>query len=325
MALPDREERLDDSRPGLVHPALAAVADSTLNRLDRATAHSRVPGPIGVRDQRASLERILQLGGPSEVLLAASRFDRMDQTPLFMVLLNSDDIDVLLAKMTRLDRYFHSRHRHQVVASTSTAVELRHVSTRGADPEPVESLFAAGLYLALFEGIGCCGLRLAFPDSERPGWVYEGAAASHVPITGTSHWRFRWDDFEPTRLPPEIDELVLADPGSSLEQTSVSAQVAGLIERDLARPWRVREVARELWLSPRTLQRRLRDEGTTLTNIVADLRMARARELLADPANSVTDVGYMLGFADSPHFTRVFSAAMGRPPSEWRGEVGAPG
>jgi len=47
-------------------------------------------------------------------------------------------------------------------------------------------------------------------------------------------------------------------------------------------------------------------------------RLERAKELLADKALSIAQVGLDCGFADQSHFTRVFTRATGTTPFAWR-------
>ena len=264
------------------------------------------------------------IGGPVEVLLAGRRFERFDTFPLILVLLNSDSVTVLLDKVARLNRYFHSRHRHRILDQDEGFLELEHVSMHGPAPQPVESLFVAGLYLAMFEQIGCIGMHGGFPDSPADGWVFADGATADVPATDTGRWRFEWDGFEVRRSLPGLDDLILREPGRDLEQGPVSARVSTLVGSDLTRRWRVGDVADQLLMSSRTLQRSLHNEGTSLTRILAESRLATARRLLIDTDHQITDIGYMLGFSDTLHFTRTFAAATGAPPLQWRhGELTA--
>ena len=49
-------------------------------------------------------------------------------------------------------------------------------------------------------------------------------------------------------------------------------------------------------------------------------RVARARDLLRARVLSLADVAHFCGFADQSHFTRVFTAIVGRSPGTWRRE-----
>lgn len=65
-------------------------------------------------------------------------------------------------------------------------------------------------------------------------------------------------------------------------------------------------VAARLALSPRSLRRHLAAAGTTLADLVAEQRSARALRLLAEPGVPVRDVATRLGYADSSSFRRAF-------------------
>jgi AraC-like DNA-binding protein len=66
------------------------------------------------------------------------------------------------------------------------------------------------------------------------------------------------------------------------------------------------EVGRVVGLSPRTLQRRLREEGTTFTAVLTDLRQDLARPLLRDGRLAVAEVAFLLGYEDPSAFHRAF-------------------
>jgi AraC-like DNA-binding protein len=77
-------------------------------------------------------------------------------------------------------------------------------------------------------------------------------------------------------------------------------------------------IAKKLGLSPRTLQRRLKDEGATFAQLLDDVRTEAAKVLLADANLSVGEVGLLLGFFDHGSFTRAFRGWTGQTPSAWR-------
>jgi AraC-like DNA-binding protein len=80
----------------------------------------------------------------------------------------------------------------------------------------------------------------------------------------------------------------------------------------------VRLVAEAVRMSPRTLQRRLRQEDLTFAGLVARTRCEVARQLLADPGRKVIDVALDLGYSDPAHFTRAFTRWTGLPPRAFR-------
>ncbi|MCB9547866.1 MAG: AraC family transcriptional regulator [Myxococcales bacterium] len=86
------------------------------------------------------------------------------------------------------------------------------------------------------------------------------------------------------------------------------------------------EVADQLGTSPRSLQRRLREHGTTFKRLAADVRMEVAAGLLADGRLAVGEVAFLTGFSDASAFHRAFKLVHGCTPLEFRaGQPGAPG
>jgi AraC-like DNA-binding protein len=71
-------------------------------------------------------------------------------------------------------------------------------------------------------------------------------------------------------------------------------------------------------MSERSLQRKLTEEGVTFQSLVSTTRHQLALEYLADPAHSLIEIAYMLGYEDQNSFFRAFRQWEGRTPSDWR-------
>jgi AraC-like DNA-binding protein len=69
---------------------------------------------------------------------------------------------------------------------------------------------------------------------------------------------------------------------------------------------RIEVIARQLAMTSRTLQRRLADEHTSYDALRDDMRKQAAETYLADPALSITEVAYLLGYAEPTAFHRAF-------------------
>jgi AraC-like DNA-binding protein len=80
----------------------------------------------------------------------------------------------------------------------------------------------------------------------------------------------------------------------------------------------VGKVAKSLGMSPRTLQRRLEELGTSYQGLLDDVRHQSARRLLANTDLGAGEVAFLLGFEELNSFTRAFHAWEGTTPTRWR-------
>lgn len=105
---------------------------------------------------------------------------------------------------------------------------------------------------------------------------------------------------------------------STKEDTFVEL-VRGTIQQRLAghRP-NVDDVARDLHLSSRTLQRRLQEAGFSYQRVLDQARHQMARYYLGNSALELTEAAYLLGYEDSNSFVRAFRSWEGVPPGIWR-------
>lgn len=77
-------------------------------------------------------------------------------------------------------------------------------------------------------------------------------------------------------------------------------------------------VARRLATSSRSLQRKLRDEGTSFKEVVRGTRERLADDYLAHTQLSTTEIAYLLGFENTTSFFRAFHSWTGSTPDAVR-------
>jgi len=122
---------------------------------------------------------------------------------------------------------------------------------------------------------------------------------------------------------PELLEILTpalaAALGELQAQSSISEQVKIVLKRSLAsgRP-ELSDIARELGVSERTLQRRITDEGKSFRELLVDARQELGRQLLADPSAEIVEVACLLGYQDASSFYRAFREWEGVTPNRWR-------
>ncbi|XYH96569.1 AraC family transcriptional regulator ligand-binding domain-containing protein [Sorangium sp. So ce1128] len=115
-------------------------------------------------------------------------------------------------------------------------------------------------------------------------------------------------------LVPGLDAK-LAPPAQRSFVESVRAVVARRMSGE--RP-SVEKVARELSLSPRTLQRRLGELGLSYQHVLDDVRHHTALRLLRARELDVSEIAFLLGFEELNSFMRAFRAWEGTTPKRWR-------
>ncbi|MDI1479354.1 AraC family transcriptional regulator [Polyangium sp. y55x31] len=86
----------------------------------------------------------------------------------------------------------------------------------------------------------------------------------------------------------------------------------------------VDKVAKDLRMSPRTLQRRLGEAGTSYQRLLDDVRYQSARRLLARTDLEAGEVAFLLGFEELNSFARAFQGWEGMTPARYRRLAAAP-
>ena len=80
----------------------------------------------------------------------------------------------------------------------------------------------------------------------------------------------------------------------------------------------VATVAKALGVSPRTLGRRLSEEGTNFAKLIDDLRRTLSLQYVREPNFTMAQIAWLLGYERSESFTHAFRRWAGQPPSQVR-------
>lgn len=114
------------------------------------------------------------------------------------------------------------------------------------------------------------------------------------------------------------DEGQGSETGRAPADPAVAAVVAALAERP-ADPWTVERMAGLVHVSRSALGERFRRElGRSPVQVLREIRMQKARGLLADHSRSVDRIGHAVGYGSAAAFSRAFSAHHGVAPQVWR-------
>nr|KVE40915.1 hypothetical protein WS70_16025 [Burkholderia mayonis] len=99
---------------------------------------------------------------------------------------------------------------------------------------------------------------------------------------------------------------------------SITARVTHLLYQSLAGYRNLNAVADTLGFKPRTLQRRLEEQGTSFNALVEGVMIDLAKNYLQNPAIPLSDVAAKLGYFDLATFSRAFARVSGDKPGAYR-------
>ncbi len=99
-------------------------------------------------------------------------------------------------------------------------------------------------------------------------------------------------------------------------------QIRALLTRQPPRDWpNFDSVARQFRMSPSTLRRQFKDQGQSYRGLKSELRVARAKHLLAETDTSVAEVADLLGYAEPSAFFRAFQSWVATSPAQYRASI----
>ena len=145
-------------------------------------------------------------------------------------------------------------------------------------------------------------------------------------------------DFDGVEIPAEFMSLPLvnADPGLAqmMEREASSLLAEYDIQTNLVNATRqevyrlladgeptVEQVSARLGVAERTLQSRLRKQGTSFQEVMDGLRRSLAAIYIRDRKLSLTDIALLLGFSEQSSFTRAYRRWHGQSPAQARQQL----
>ncbi|WP_054159862.1 helix-turn-helix transcriptional regulator [Rhizobium sp. AAP43] len=104
----------------------------------------------------------------------------------------------------------------------------------------------------------------------------------------------------------------------SAEGETLHSRVRSLVAGDLATDWSTSRITSALGVSEATLRRKLAFSGTSLTDIIADMRMTRAVGLLQATELPINQVALAVGYESASKFAARFRERFGLSPRDIR-------
>ncbi|TDG13944.1 AraC family transcriptional regulator [Seongchinamella unica] len=178
--------------------------------------------------------------------------------------------------------------------------------------------------LALGDFLAPVKVELERPPPEEPE-RWESMLASRVSFSceRTCMGWYRSDILEPLvtgdpALARANDEQTQAYLDSFLMHSTARDVVDKIVEHLPDGPPSQQQIAEALHVSNRTLQRKLKEEGTSFMDLLQDTRLQMARKYLQHPNRSVVETAYLLGFSEPSTFSRAFKRWTGMAPADFR-------
>jgi len=139
-----------------------------------------------------------------------------------------------------------------------------------------------------------------------------------------------WLDTEMVREPlqsanPElarVNDRIVTDYLANLDRNDVTMRVRSeLIERLPTGQVSEEGIASSINVSQRSLQRRLKEQGMSFSQLLENTRKELGLQYVRDPQHSFNEIAYLLGFAEPGNFSRAFKRWYGKSPSHYRQEL----
>ena len=247
-------------------------------------------------------------------------------------MLTSHTIRESLERLVRYQKAVASESE-LTVTETERGLVLEQQNMRyqtGEFPIVVEAGLATHLHICRFNYAGILDpveVNFRRPEPEQAGRYY---AFFRCPINFSQH---------ANNLVLPLDKVDEPIPGANLKLAQMHDRVLQeyLAEQDRSDLiTRVREsiirqlpsgeanmdqVAKDLLMSSRTLQRRLGEEGSKFNDVLNETRKELAQQYIQDDSLPIKEISYLLGFSEAANFTRAYKRWTGTTPSDGRVEA----
>jgi AraC-like DNA-binding protein len=144
------------------------------------------------------------------------------------------------------------------------------------------------------------------PDSDVIELVLEKNAVERILPTGNAELAYQ-------------NDKIIADYLARFDSERLSERVRAIfMDRMVTGKFTEDQIAEQLDISLRSLQRRLREERTSYQQLLDETRLELALQYINRTQLSVAQISPLLGFSNSSNFNRAFKRWLGLPPSRYR-------
>ena len=123
----------------------------------------------------------------------------------------------------------------------------------------------------------------------------------------------------------EAEKTQEAEEAENAAGSFIVKNALAYMEENYAERLKLVDVADKVYVSQWHLSKLLNKfTGHNFSELLNDVRMKRAKELLGDPSLRISDIAEEVGFLDMAHFSRVFKKLAGVSANEYRNTVSVP-
>ncbi|WP_070963266.1 helix-turn-helix transcriptional regulator [Vibrio sonorensis] len=228
--------------------------------------------------------------------------------PMGRALVPQSDVANLFSRWQRLERYVHANHYTEIELRDENAV-VKHLSRTGEPPKLAEDLAVLGLMCALVAQSGARDVELYTGSKlDKLAYRYTGNEVDCSVLNADQRWKICWKE---SKKEYSTHNVPINDNQTWAFRARMSIEAIGLIDCNLDK------VAKHQCVSVRSLQRHLSNEGVKFAQLLQDMRVSRAAELVMESDSCLAEIGFLCGFSDQAHFTRVFTQWNGMSPKAY--------
>lgn len=310
------------------HPQAPLLTPELLDRVRQLGPHAR----ISFENACSSLANAVQRTGDPDLGLKAGRmFDMEDGGVLTYAAGSAPTLREGMAMAARAMRLLTDAVDYRI-AHKGPRVEVR-LEGREPLPRPAADFLASALrsHHRRTHALDIPSIEWSFMH-ERPSSISEYERTfGPVPLHfGAGYLGFAFDarhlDLPLRTADARQHQSVTRQLEGQLADVSaprtVVRRVRAAIARDLGTgQLAVEQVAHHLRMSPRTLARRLHEEGTSFRGLVSDARKDQALHYLSATDRAIAEIATLLGFSDVAAFYRAFRRWMKTTPVAFRAQA----
>lgn len=245
--------------------------------------------------------------------------------PAVLIMLHSPTFCDALHYFARYKRLVCPQILQIEKSATETALSWSWATTQMTEPNMVVDLFLSSV-LAIFRqtvGQEQTPLRIALSRHDVPHDYAKFFGCPVVVNAPKNRIIFATHKVEKAlnQYNPELLRMLLPSLDAQIEQCfqNLEQQIKRAICQQLNgyKP-SIEDIANRLFISSRTLQRRLQQENLSFQQLLTDTRCEVAEQLLKQNEMEIGEIAYYLGYQEVTSFNRAFSQIKGVTPLQWR-------